>query len=461
MELHCDETCSPVHAELKEKKIFVGHREVAGIFSNVAMALRASGLDVDFVVRRPNTLGYKTQETVPKLVWLSRLCNPAIKGIPSYNPSYWVLMVFSRILWDFWTVIAIFRYDYFIFTYGLSFWPRNIDLLLIRLLGKHSVIHFASGSDARPPWMDGSFQQWDCTHEKSAKKIVKLSKRIRSRLWVSEIFAHRIIGSPMSTSQFARRDFVISFYMGFPVLIPNPLGEVDSGDLLSSTQTFDSDILVALHAPSNPTFKGTAEIAAVFRDLKGKFSQLTLRQIEGTKNEDVLREIASADFIVDQLYSDTPLAVFASEAAAFSKPAVVGGYGWEEMFQILPQSIFAQIRETLCFPDQLESKIITFVQKGDVRIQLGLEAKKVVSEFFAPEAVAHRYVIALAGIPPEEWFFRPGDFKYFLGAGQARSVTLRQIRGIVHHFGMGGLQISHNKALCKAVGEFILSNVPE
>jgi hypothetical protein len=245
------------------------------------------------------------------------------------------------------------------------------------------------------------------------------------------------------------------------VLIPNTQGEVSSGDLLPRTQTFDSGRVVALHAPSNPTFKGTAEIAAVFRALKGKFSQLTLRQIEGSKNDDVLREIASADFIVDQLYSDTPLAVFASEAAAFSKPAVVGGYGWEEMFQILPQSIFAKIRETLCFPDQLESKINTFVQREDVRIQLGLEAKKVVSEFFAPEAVAHRYVIALAGTPPQEWIFRPGDFKYFLGAGQARSVTLRQIRGVVHHFGMGGLKISHNKALCQAVSEFILSNVTE
>jgi hypothetical protein len=461
MELHCDETCSPVHAGLKEKKIYVGHREVAGIFSKVAIALRASGLDVEFVIRRPNTFDYKTQETVPKLVRLSRLCNPAIRGISADKPLYWLLMTCSRIFWDIWTLIAIFRYDYFIFTYGQSFWPWNLDLMAIKLLGKHAVVNFSSGSDSRPPWMDGSFQEWDCTQKKFAKRLVRLSRNIRIRLWISEIFAQQIIGSPMSTSQFARRDFVNSFYVGFPVLTPNSLAGGTSDDLLSGSPPSGSGITVALHAPSNPTFKGTAEIEAVFHRLQNKNSRVTLRQIVGTNNGEVLREIACADFIVDQLYSDTPMAVLASEAAAFSKPAVVGGYGWEELSQVLPKTLFSKIRESLCSPDQLEAKVTTFLQKRDVFLRLGTEAKTVVSQFFDPEDVAHRYVVVLAGTPPEEWIFSPGEFKYFLGAGQARSVTLRQIRGIVDHFGLGGLQISHNKALSTAVGDFLLTNVSE
>jgi hypothetical protein len=370
-------------------------------------------------------------------------------------------MACSRIFWDIWTIIAIFRYDHFVFTYGMSFWPWNFDLVLIKLLGKHAVLNFSSGSDARPPWMDGSFQQWDCTQKKSAKRLVRLSRNIRIRLRISEIFAHLIIGSPMSTSQFARRDFVNHFYIGFPVFTPNPKKDAKSGDITSRSPLLLSGTLVALHAPSNPTFKGTTEIRGVFNRLMGKFPQLSLRQIESTKNEEVLREIGRADFIVDQLYSDTPMAVLASEAAAFAKPAVVGGYGWDEMFQILPGSVFANIRESLCFPDELEGKVTKLVEKRDLRVQLGLEANKVVSQLFSPEAVAHRYVVALAGTPPQEWIFRPGEFKYFLGAGQERSVTLRQIRGIVHHFGMGGLQISHNKPLSQAVGEFLLSDVKE
>jgi hypothetical protein len=461
MKLHCDESCASVHAGLKEKKIYVGHREVAGIFSKVAIALRASGLEVEFVIRRPNTFGYKTQETAPKLVRLSRLCNPAMRGISADKPSYWLLMACSRILWDIWTLIAIFRYDYFIFTYGLSFWPWNFDLMLIKFLGKHAVLNFSSGSDARPPWMDGSFQQWDCSQKKSARRMVKLSRNIRRRLWISEIFAHRIIGSPMSTSQFARRDFVNSFYLGFPVFTPNPESKIEANYRMPRSLPLPSGALVALHAPSNPALKGTDEIRAIFRGLRSKFPQLFLRQIEGAKNEEVLREIDRADFIVDQLYSDTPLAVFASEAAAFAKPAVVGGYGWDEMFQFLPGSVFAKMRGSLCFPDELEATVTRFMQKRDLRLQLGLESKTVVSQFLAPEAVAHRYVVALAGTPPQEWIFSPGEVKYFLGAGQARSVTLRQIHGIVHHFGMGGLQISHNKPLSQAVGEFLDLNVKE
>jgi hypothetical protein len=265
----------------------------------------------------------------------------------------------------------------------------------------------------------------------------------------------------MSTSQFARRDFVNHFYIGFPVFTPDPQKEAITSDMALRSLPLLSGTLVALHAPSNPTFKGTAEIRGVFSRLMGKFPQLSLRQIESTKNEEVLREIDRADFIVDQLYSDTPMAVLASEAAAFNKPAVVGGYGWDEMFQILPGSVFANIRESLCFPDELEATVTKFVEKRDVCLRLGLEANTVVSQLFAPAAVAHRYIVALAGTPPQEWIFGPGEFKYFLGAGQEQSVTLRQIRGIVNHFGMRGLQISHNKNLSKAVGEFLLSNATE
>ena len=46
-------------------------------------------------------------------------------------------------------------------------------------------------------------------------------------------------------------------------------------------------------------------------------------EIVGQPNDIVLAEIARSAFVIDQLYSDTPMAGFAAEAARLGKPAIV------------------------------------------------------------------------------------------------------------------------------------------
>lgn len=461
MRQECDESCVKAHEALRGKKIFVGHREVAGIFSNVAKALRSSGLDVEFVQRIPSSFEYETEETLPGLIRLSRFLNPALRQNPRHSPTYWVLAISSRLTWDLWALWAIFRYDYFLFTFGLSFWPKNLDLVLMRLLGKKVVVNFASGSDSRPPWMDGSFQHLDCTQKKPARTVVQLSKKIKRRLWVSENFAGRIIGSPMATSQFARKDFINAFFIGFPVPLNKSKFDTDSIPQTFSEIKSRPDQVVVLHAPSHPGAKGTAEISAIFESIQRQFPQVVLRTVVGITNQQVLDEVSAADFIVDQLYADTPLAVFTSEAAAEGKPAIVGGYGWNLISEVVPASMLSRIWETLCDPELLECKATSFVENEEIRLNSGESAKSLVSEFFDPEAVAHRYVLVLAGACPEEWIVRPGDLSYLLGAGQDKNVTLRQVRGITKHFGRAGLQISHNANLSEEVTQFMGSHFSE
>ena len=461
MQQRCDESCKKAHANLIGKKIFVGHREVAGTFSKVAKALRASGLDVDFVQRIPNTSAYETEERLPRVVRLSRNLNPALRRTTRHSPTYWVLAICSRFLWDIWALWAIFRYDYFLFAFGLSFWPKNIDLALIRLLGKHAVVHFASGSDSRPPWMDGSFQHLDCTQKKAARKVLKLSKKIKSKLWISERFANRIIGSPLSTSQFARKDFINSLFIGFPVHVNRIELDVEPAPQPPSQVETRPEFVIGLHAPSHPAFKGTAEISAVFGMLQSALPQVVFRTVQGITNQEVLKEVSAADFIVDQLYSDTPLAVFASEAAAAGKPAIVGGYGWAVMDKAMPEPIFSKLWGTLCLPEFLGDTVTRFVENEEFRKKSGAAAKSFVSEFLSPEAVAHRYTLVLAGELPAEWTFSPREVIYIFGAGQAQNVTLRQVLGITKHFGKAGLQISHNEILSEKVDEFIGTHVSE
>lgn len=67
-------------------------------------------------------------------------------------------------------------------------------------------------------------------------------------------------------------------------------------------------------------------------------------------NATVLQELQQCDFVIDELYSDVPLAMLATEAAIFGKPVIVGGY-YSNNFspenpdsQIPPPSMSNQIR---------------------------------------------------------------------------------------------------------------------
>ena len=102
-----------------------------------------------------------------------------------------------------------------------------------------------------------------------------------------------------------------------------------------------------LHSPSSPEVKGTYLIRQAINALKAKGYPIDYVEIMGKPNTVVIAELEKCDFIVDQLYSDTPMSGFATEAAFFGKTAVVGGYGWQEV-------------EKLFSPNQMKLKIETY-----------------------------------------------------------------------------------------------------
>ena len=72
-----------------------------------------------------------------------------------------------------------------------------------------------------------------------------------------------------------------------------------------------------LHAPSNPNFKGTEEIRDTIKCLKNENIDFEYIEITNASNEKVLAELNACDLVIDQLYSDTPMATLAAEAASW------------------------------------------------------------------------------------------------------------------------------------------------
>src|SRR5690606_19409012 len=110
-----------------------------------------------------------------------------------------------------------------------------------------------------------------------------------------------------------------------------------------------------LHAPSQLAAKGSKAIEEAIRALSAEGLQIEYVRLENVSNERVLSEIGQCDFVVDQLYSDTPMSAFPTEAAYQGKPAVVGGYLAEQLGRFLPAE---DIPPTLfVHPEQLQDAI--------------------------------------------------------------------------------------------------------
>ena len=94
--------------------------------------------------------------------------------------------------------------------------------------------------------------------------------------------------------------------------------------------------------------------------------------IQGKTHSEVIYEIEHCDFIVDQAYSDTPLAGFATEAAWFGKPAVVGGYGINFLKNYIPKDMWPPSK--ICQPQDIEQAIESLIINIEARCSLGKKA---------------------------------------------------------------------------------------
>src|SRR5687767_2001655 len=95
--------------------------------------------------------------------------------------------------------IGICRYDQFIFLFGFSFLPWNLDLPLLKLLGKKTLMVFC-GSDSRPCYLVGPWMR----HQASLQggfPAAAIARRHRSQVaWLRRIskWAGSIVDHPLS-----------------------------------------------------------------------------------------------------------------------------------------------------------------------------------------------------------------------------------------------------------------------
>lgn len=428
---------------MKGKRVFIGLQEIAGYYSYLAKGLNELGYRCTFITLSEHRFKYEANQTNSLIRFFWRVKSYSrrwrVMGIP-------VLAIFDIVLKYLVILPALFvklilTHQVFIFSFGSSFF-LHLDTILLVLFGK-KVIYVFNGSDARPPYMDGAFQTSINRYHKHRRILstfyTTFIKSIKIRL-ISALVYNTV--SQPGHSQFFRHKSISFLLLGLPFKHPDPGISKDKPTLPEVRK------IKILHSPSDPIAKGTAEIRNIIGKLQVKYP-IEYTEIVDIPNLKVIEKIKACDFIIDQLYSDFPMAAFVREAAHFGKPAVVGGYyaPFIDLYhgqQNLPPSLFIH-------PDKIESGIEKMITDSSFRESLGKRAQEFVHSQWTYLKVAERYAMIIENRIPEEWWFDPKTIDYAHGWGCPEWQTKQIVREMVSTFGVGALQLKDKPKVQAAV----------
>jgi hypothetical protein len=283
------------------------------------------------------------------------------------------------------------------------------------------------GSDARPPYVDGA--DMDPATGRSIADCAALARTKKLDIAALERSAHVVVAFPLYAHFFSRP--IVGFH---DVGIPQPL----LADFPPVLPEPPAPPLRVLHAPSNPFVKGSATIREVVGRLVADGLEIELVELVGVPNSVVRDELARCHFVVDQLYSDIPVTGLVAEAARYGRPAVLGGYGWDEIARLMPELEWPPVE--LCHPDELEAAVRRLATDAEHRRALGLAARRF-AETWAAERVAGRFLELIDGRMPREWVHALDDVRYTHGVGLAADHARRIVRGVLEQEGPAALQL--------------------
>ncbi len=425
-------------------RIFAGLAEICGYNSNLKEGFAELGVPVELVMMFPDPYAYTAGDS-NALARFARTAHHRRIATPRnrfFNKIVWrILDPLARFVLLVW---AIPRFDVFIFSYGITFFEQR-DLPLLRALGKIIICVFY-GSDERPHYLSGVSAE--LPYEIDAAWYAARSLEQKTMLKRVAASADYIVSHPLS-SQFQQRESLSLLSLGIPQpsVFPAFSGTRYRSSGSSGTRYRSSGVRV-LHAPSRPLSKGTPLIREIITKLNAEGIEIDFVEITGRPHREVLDEIEKCDFVIDEVWSDSPLAAFAAEAAAAGKPAVVGGYGWCELKNFLGEDFPPSMA---CAPDEIEGAIRELATNETLRNELGQKARDFVTDKWKSRLVAERYMKVLTGAGEKEWYFDPHHVNYSLGYGMPLERVAATVRMVVDARGSDSLQLDDKPELLRSV----------
>ncbi|MEO7017343.1 MAG: hypothetical protein ABI067_12510 [Leifsonia sp.] len=422
-----------VHRSGRRMRVFLGPQEISGLYKNLESGMVSNGVDARLIQTHPHPFDYGQRLPNP---WPARWASAAVlrhrKSTGLARLVWAVGYAVSSVLLLVWCIP---RFDAFLFGWGISILPANLDIPVLRLFRKRVVVVLGHGSEARPPYMatpddDATFPLLTEAIDELASRTARVASKVR-RL---ERWASATIGMRM-TAQFFTRPFIEFYGMG----VATAFDDGGGGGVVSQGHPEPiGDRIVVLHTPSNQRVKGTPTIRRIMSEITAENPRVEYRELSGAPHEEVLAALANCTFLVDQLWSDLPMATVGAEAASYGKATVIGGYGWDIWREAvaegdLPPAVLAD-------PDSMKVAILAAVADPQRMVALGQEAREFVRSRWSAETVAANYIAVLTDDFPEEWMVSPDDVHYAWGTGVPREQVRAMVSALVAEHGEQSLQ---------------------
>ncbi len=387
----------------------MGFTEIAGYYTQLRKGFEELGIRVCQVSSVANRFAYAPPTRLERWTqWLSSKCRRDVAPATAKEKLYHRLA--ASVEWMGVRLAAQF-YDVFIFGFGDSFDGaltgdrRQRDLAYLKRKGK-TIVCVYHGSDIRPPYLNG------IRRDMPASGLSRRTKALATHIKNAEEYADVIVSHPpmavMQTKSFAQY-LIVGIPMSFPADVELPRKAEDDAGYRKGVDTS-----VILHAPSNSEIKGSAVIEDVIAEMKTDGHLIEFIRLQNKPHAEVIETLQSIDFVIDEIYSDTPMAHFAAEAAYFAVPAVVCG------LDVAAQSalVASVTRGNLSHfgrPEDLKRLVLELITHPQMRRAIGRHAKAHVRTQWSPAAVARRFVALARNEAPGEWCFDPVSGEQLLG----------------------------------------------
>lgn len=408
----------------KALSIFLGIHEIAGYYVNLEAGLLENGVNARLVTTLPHPFDYGQGEPNP---WPARFASNGVLRFRKSSGIKRALFAMQFLVGSILTMIwAIPRYNTFVFAWGMSFLPRNIDVPILRMFGKRVVSVLGHGSEARPPYMSTPPGPMPLSKEELngiAKETAQIAHRVR-RL---ERWSTHTIGM-LATGQFLTKPFIDFYYIGLPTP-PRPQPKTDS----------QGDGFTILHVPSNMAVKGTVHIRAAVEEVQKRHPEINYVELSGVPHAEVMDAMNKASLVVDWLWSDIPMAVVGTEAASLGTATVISGYAWPQWDNWEQKNPGRRPPALYATPETIQDVIERSFLDAENTKKIGKAAREFVSTVWAPSRVAATFVAAVLNELPSEGYLHPDDVTYPWGAGVAQEDVRRMVGDLTSTYGVDSL----------------------
>jgi len=275
-----------------------------------------------------------------------------------------------------------FQHDAFIFLFGATLLPYNLDLPFLKLFRKKTVMWFL-GSDIRHyESVQVTIEKMGIKYRQSEDRRERPDRVEQKKAMIRRVekYVDYIICGP-SNAQLLTRNY-LGKDMESRIYLP-----LDVENIRCNSTPNTKPVL--MHCPSQRARKGTSYVLAAIEQLKKESYDFEFSLFENKSNVEIREALSQADIAIDQLLATGP-GMFATEAMA-AGCAVLGGnipefYGYPIELPVIHTD-----------PDNIYDNLKMLLENPDLRRELGEKGRKYVEKYHDSAKIADQILKLLSG----------------------------------------------------------------